>query len=75
MQAIWAACQDHDLPVNFHIEKSSDPDSEHEVIAAMREWRFNPGLKDGTPIPVPLTMEFSQAVTLPAPPPAPASAK
>jgi len=44
------------------------------VIAAMREWRFNPGLKDGTPISVPLTIEFSQE-PLASPPPPPAAAK
>ena len=58
---------EHGKPINLHVEKSSDPDSEHEVIKAMREWTFNPGLKDGTPISEPLTIEFSQVVMLPAP--------
>lgn len=66
---------EHGKPINLHVEKSSNPDSEQEVIKAAREWRFNPGLKDGTPISVPLTIEFSQVVTLPAQPPAPAAAK
>jgi TonB family protein len=66
---------EHGKPVNFHVEKSSDPDSEHEVIAAMREWRFNPAMKDGMSISVPLTLEFSQIVTAPAPPLPPAAAK
>ena len=67
---------EHGKPVNLHVEKSSDPDSEHEVIKAMREWTFSPGLKDGTPISEPLTIEFSQVATLPAsPPPLPVAAK
>jgi len=46
-------------PVNLHIEKSSDAKWEEEVIAAAREWRFDPGMKDGAPVVVPLTLEFS----------------
>jgi TonB family protein len=47
------------LPVNIHVEKSSDAKWEDDVIAATREWRFTPGLKDGAAVVVPLTLEFS----------------
>ncbi len=47
------------LPVNIHVEKSSDAKWEEDVIAAAREWRFTPGLKDGAAVLVPLTLEFS----------------
>ena len=47
------------LPVHIHVEKSSDAQSEEDVTAVVREWRFNPGLKDGAPLVVPLTLEFS----------------
>jgi TonB family protein len=50
---------EHGIAINIHVEKSSDADSERDAIAAAREWRFNPGLKDGTPVTVPLTLEFS----------------
>ena len=55
---------EHGSPINMHVEKSSDADSERDVIAAARKWRFNPGLKDGTPVVVPLTLEFSQVANV-----------
>jgi TonB family protein len=53
------------MPVNFHVEKSSDAQSEEDVLAAMREWRFTPGLKNGAAAVVPLTLEFTKAVLAP----------
>jgi TonB family protein len=53
--------EEQGIPVNIHVEKSSDPNSEHDVIAAVREWRFKPGARNGTPVVVPLTLEFSRA--------------
>ncbi|MDP8990641.1 MAG: TonB family protein [Acidobacteriota bacterium] len=47
------------LPVNIHVEKSSDAQWEEDVMAAAREWRFTPGFKDGAAVVVPLTLEFS----------------
>jgi TonB family protein len=43
---------------NLHIEKSSDPALESEVIRIVRGWQFQPGMKDGRPVSVPCTMEF-----------------
>lgn len=43
---------------NLHIEKSSDPALESEVIRIVRGWQFRPGIKDGQPVTVPCTMEF-----------------
>lgn len=47
------------IPANFHVEGSSGQPWESEVIAAVREWRFNPGLKDGKPITVRCTLDFA----------------
>ncbi|HSR08519.1 MAG TPA: TonB family protein [Bryobacteraceae bacterium] len=49
------------LPVNIHVEKSSDAKWEEEVVAAAREWRFTPGENGGAAVVVPLTLEFSFA--------------
>jgi len=49
------------LPVNIHVEKSSDAKWEEEVLAAAREWRFTPGQRSGAAVVVPLTLEFSFA--------------
>jgi TonB family protein len=43
---------------NLHIEISSDPALESEVIRILRGWKFRPGMKDGQPVTVPCTMEF-----------------
>ena len=50
---------EHGSVINIHVDNSSDPISERDVIAAAREWRFAPGLKDGAAVAVPLTLEFS----------------
>src|ERR1019366_3400047 len=43
---------------NLHIEKSSDPALESEVIRIVRGWQFRPGMKGGQPVSVPCTLEF-----------------
>jgi len=55
-------------PVNIHLQRSSDPISEHEVIAAVRGWRFKPGVRTGPPVAVPLTHEFSRRGPARSPP-------
>lgn len=58
-------------PVDVRVEKSSDAKWEKEVIAAVGEWRFEAGGKDGPTVVVPLTLEFSQGVRSAAPAVAP----
>lgn len=48
---------------NLHIEKSSDPALESEVIRIVRGWQFQPGMKNGQPVSVPCTMEFVEGET------------
>jgi TonB family protein len=43
---------------NLHIEKSSGPGAESEVIRIVRGWQFRPGIKDSQPVSVPCTLEF-----------------
>jgi TonB family protein len=45
---------------NLHIENSSGPAAESEVIRIVRGWQFRPGMKDGQPISVRCVMEFIQ---------------
>jgi TonB family protein len=49
---------EHGVPVHFHVDKSSGAKSEREMIAAAREWRFDPGLKGGKPVSVSCTFDF-----------------
>ncbi len=57
---------------DIHVEKSSDPKWEEEVIAAVQKWKFDPSVAGGTKVAVPLTLEFSRAGTptasVPVPP-------
>jgi TonB family protein len=43
-------------PVNLHADKASDPEWEGKVLDAVKEWRFDPGMKDGKPVVVPCTV-------------------
>jgi len=42
---------DHDgLPQNIQVKKSLDPSLDKAAIEAVRQWRFEPALKDGQPV-------------------------
>jgi TonB family protein len=47
------------LPINLQVDKSSDKELEEEVIAMIREWRFEAALRDGIPIATPASVEVS----------------
>ena len=38
------------LPFNIQVQKSPDTESSNEVIALIREWRFEAATKDGFPV-------------------------
>ena len=46
-------------PVNPHADKSSDEQWEDQVLDAVKGWRFEPGVKDGTPVVVPCTVRIA----------------
>jgi len=46
-------------PTNIHAEDASDEQSQKKILAAVREWRFEPAMQDGKPISVPCTMSFA----------------
>jgi hypothetical protein len=39
------------IPFNIRVENSSDTESADEVIALIREWRFEAAMKNGLPVP------------------------
>jgi TonB family protein len=46
------------VPLNLHVEKSSDEKRDKDVIAALRQWKLKPALKDGKPVSTRCTWEF-----------------
>ena len=46
-------------PVNLHTDRASDPQWERKILAAVKDWRFDPGLKDGKAIAVPCTVSVA----------------
>lgn len=47
-------------PQNLHLAKLTDPNRENDVLAAMREWRFQPGVGvDGEPVVAACTLRFA----------------
>jgi TonB family protein len=57
-------------PSNIKVDSSSDPALEDEVIALIREWRFEAAMKNGIPVPAYVMMDFLRGNGhLPANPP------
>lgn len=46
-------------PVNLHVETVSDDRWEHDIIYAVRGWKFQPAMLDGKPIRVRATFGFA----------------
>jgi TonB family protein len=51
------------VPQNVQLEKSSDDQLGSALAAAVRNWRFDPGLQDGKPVRVPCTLAFALGET------------
>jgi TonB family protein len=49
---------EHGNPTHLHVEKSSDRKQEAELLAAVRDWVFTPGLKNGKAVVVPCVVSF-----------------
>jgi TonB family protein len=48
----------HGKPTNLRVDKSSDANWDGKVLGAVKDWRFDPGLKDGMPVMVPCTVSL-----------------
>jgi TonB family protein len=45
-------------PVDLKVESNSDSEWASEVVGALSKWKFSPGRKFGTPVPVAVKMDF-----------------
>jgi TonB family protein len=59
-------------PASIKVVRSLDPELDEQAIKALQQWRFQPGTKDGRPVPVIITAEMT--FTLGGPKAAPAAA-
>jgi periplasmic protein TonB len=49
------------VPSAVRVVRSLDPALDLEATKAVRQWRFKPGMKDGKPVPVLVTIELTFA--------------
>ena len=47
------------MPENIHIVKSLREDYDRSALEAVREWRFDPGMKDGKPIEIDMEININ----------------
>ena len=47
------------LPDNIAVKSGLDPGLDQNAVAAVRNWKFDPALKDGKPVRVKATMEIN----------------
>jgi hypothetical protein len=52
-----------------HVDRSTGPDFEDEVLALIREWRFQAAMRNGVPIQVHGYLDFSHGIDPQAPVP------
>jgi len=46
-------------PTNVHIAQSAGEQVDHDVIAAVSQYRYQPGMLDGTPVAVPVRLAIT----------------
>ena len=59
--AVWLQCvvQTTGVCTDFRITKALDPGGlDEQALMAARNWRFQPGTRNGQPVPVPVTVEM-----------------
>lgn len=44
---------------DIHVVRALDPELDAEAVNAAQKWRFRPGMKDGSPVRVKVTLEMS----------------
>ncbi len=47
------------VPTNIRVQRSLGLGLDEKAIEAVKQWRFKPGAKDGTPVPVSATIEVN----------------
>ena len=45
--------------MNLHADKSTGQKWERKMLGAVKDWKFDPGMKDGKPVVVPCTVSVA----------------
>ncbi|HET7441973.1 MAG TPA: energy transducer TonB [Terriglobales bacterium] len=54
---VWLIVGPDGVPRDLKVAKSLDPGLDKKAIEAVRQWKFEPSLKDGQPVAVPINVE------------------
>ena len=58
---VWLTCivETDGRVTNIRIQRGLDPGLDEEAVKALEQWRFSPGMKDGRPVRVQVTVQMS----------------
>lgn len=56
---IEAVIDENGIPTEPKVVRTLDKGLDQKALEAVRQWRFKPGLKDGTPVAVSVTIEIN----------------
>jgi len=56
---LWAVIGPDGIPKALRVDRSLGMGLDEEALKAVRTWRFEPGTKDGHPVPVQINVEVS----------------
>lgn len=56
---IKCVIDENGIPTDLMVERSLDKGLDEKAIEAVKKWRFQPGLKDGKPVPVSVNIQIN----------------
>ena len=56
---MWVVVDTDGKPRNIRIKRPAGQGLDEKAIEALNKWRFTPGMKDGSPVPVLINIEMN----------------